>query len=122
MPWKSKAVESERRMCYRDNHREEEATRGKRHYRKHRTQRTNLISWIEDKYTGVPCLDCDGVFHWVAMDFDHRPEEEKSFGIATKGTLVVSSKNISMIMKEINKCDLVCSNCHRVRTWVKRDK
>ncbi len=117
---KNYEVIAERRMRYRDNHRKEEASRSTRHYRKHKKQKTNLISWIKDKYTGVPCLDCNGVFHWVAMDFDHRPEEMKSFGIATKGTLMATPKNISMVMKEISKCDIVCSNCHRVRTWVER--
>ena len=120
MPWKDKAVELERRMCYRDNHRKEELTRAMRHYRKHKKQRTNIISWVEDKYKDVPCMDCGGVFVWCAMAFDHRPEEKKSFGIATKGTLVATPERISMVMKEIGKCDLICSNCHCVRTWVTR--
>jgi hypothetical protein len=120
MPYKDKAVGAERHMAYRDTHREQEASRSQKHYRKHKKHRSNIISWVEDKYTGVPCMACDGVFDWVAMDFDHRPEETKSFGIATKGTLVVSPKNIAMLMKEIDKCDLICSNCHRVRTWRER--
>jgi hypothetical protein len=117
MPYKDKAVGEERSMCYRDNHRVEEKARANKHYKKHKENRSNIISWLEDKYTGVPCMDCDGVFDWVAMDFDHRPEETKSFGLATKGTLVANPENIAKIMKEVDKCDLICSNCHRVRTW-----
>lgn len=60
----------------------------------------------------VPCMDCGGTFDPVCMDFDHRPGETK---IANVGTLVHSSMEV--VVREIAKCDVVCANCHRLRTY-----
>jgi hypothetical protein len=58
-----------------------------------------------------PCADCGGLFHFSAMDFDHA-RGAKVFTIAQK-----KFKTIEAILDEVAKCELVCSNCHRVRTW-----
>lgn len=59
-----------------------------------------------------PCKDCGNCYHPVAMDFDHRPGEAKVKDVA-------KMKTFAAIDAEVTKCDLVCSNCHRVRTWVR---
>lgn len=61
-----------------------------------------------------PCKDCGNVYHPWCMEFDHRGE--KSFGIAQ----VARWKKWSKVLKEIEKCDLVCANCHRLRTFSRR--
>lgn len=61
-----------------------------------------------------PCMDCGGTFHFVAMDFDH-VRGEKLFSLG-----VVQGHSVEKIMAEIAKCDVVCSNCHRIRTWKRR--
>lgn len=58
-----------------------------------------------------PCQDCGNCFPPECMDFDHRPGEVKSFGVG-----VIRSYSWKRIEQEIAKCDLVCANCHRVRT------
>lgn len=63
-----------------------------------------------------PCADCGGVFDPVCMDFDHRPGEVKLFGIGGK-----NSMSLERFLAEAAKCDVVCSNCHRIRTFRKRD-
>jgi hypothetical protein len=61
-----------------------------------------------------PCVDCGGSFPRECMDFDHVPGRgEKSFNISRATADGVSIKKI---MTEISKCDLVCANCHRIRT------
>jgi hypothetical protein len=60
-----------------------------------------------------PCTDCGGRFPAVAMDFDHLPGCVKLFTIG-RNTCKHSLYNI---MEEIKKCELVCANCHRVRTF-----
>lgn len=62
-----------------------------------------------------PCVDCDGTFHCVAMDFDHRDPALKLFTIS-RGLMT----SMDALLAEIAKCDLVCANCHRVRTHIKR--
>jgi hypothetical protein len=64
--------------------------------------------------TGNPCMDCGESFHHVAMDFDHRTGEDKR---AQVSHLQKHGASIDVILAEIAKCDLVCANCHRVRTY-----
>lgn len=62
-----------------------------------------------------PCMDCGNKFHFAAMDFDHRGEDEKLGNVSR----MVSLGSKKKILEEVAKCDLVCSNCHRVRTWTR---
>lgn len=48
------------------------------------------------------------------MDFDHRDPAEKSFNISTA---IPSGKGYERVLVEAAKCDIVCANCHRERTW-----
>ena len=57
-----------------------------------------------------PCLDCGQSFPPECMDFDH-VRGEKLFGIGQMG-----QRQQHFILAEIAKCDLVCANCHRIRT------
>lgn len=65
-----------------------------------------------DEIKSRPCADCGGVFPPYVMDFDH-VRGEKLFNIALK----VDGSGLPRLLAEIAKCDVVCSNCHRVRTW-----
>lgn len=66
----------------------------------------------------APCKDCGDSFPSVCMDFDHLPGSTKRKAVAE----LVNSADYSVksIFDEINKCELVCSNCHRIRTWISR--
>ncbi len=77
---------------------------------------TSIQGWLIKKYGGIPCMDCNGVFPFIAMDFDHRPEEKKEFNIGRFGQYTATPERLSKLMKEVSKCDLVCANCHRIRT------
>lgn len=61
----------------------------------------------------APCTDCGGRFPSECMDFDHIDASQK---VASISDLVFQAKPIEVILAEIDKCELVCSNCHRVRT------
>ena len=90
-----------------------------RHYRKNKQAYINRASRSREevksrmrKYkTENPCMDCGNFFHFSAMDFDHRPGELKRFQIGSEFSTWART------LAEIAKCDLVCANCHRVRTW-----
>ena len=60
-----------------------------------------------------PCCDCGRMFPAECMDFDHRDWDSKTNNV---GTMVSHGHNKEKIWAEIAKCDLVCSNCHRIRT------
>ena len=60
-----------------------------------------------------PCIDCGNSFLPCAMDFDHVKGKTDNIG----RMMCRSFKNI---VKELKKCELVCANCHRIRTWKRR--
>lgn len=70
-------------------------------------------AFIREYKESNPCVDCDGFFHFSAMDFDHITEEKK----LAVSRLAGQSYSIETLLKEMSLCELVCSNCHRVRTW-----
>jgi hypothetical protein len=59
-----------------------------------------------------PCMDCGGRFPPFVMDFDHRDGVTKIGNVAR----LLRSWPWDRLQTEIDKCDLVCSNCHRIRT------
>ena len=62
------------------------------------------------------CADCGYDKHPAALDFDH-VRGTKDFGIG-EGIL---HRRWEVILNEIAKCDVVCANCHRIRTAERRD-
>lgn len=60
-------------------------------------------------------MDCGKKYPPYVMDFDHRDRRTKIAGINQMINLHSYSKD--KILIEINKCDLVCANCHRIRTY-----
>ena len=62
-------------------------------------------------YKGGKCFDCGGTFPQCCFHFDHRNPWQKSFGISRE-----IDKPIAELMIEADKCDLVCANCHAIRT------
>jgi hypothetical protein len=80
-----------------------------------RQQRERNYVWYFALKDGRPCTDCGGVFHPVAMQWDHRPGAAKLGDVAT-----LQRGRRSLLLAEIAKCDLVCANCHAVRTYIRR--
>ena len=83
---------------------------------------------VRDKAKSVPCQDCGGIFPPCCMDFDHREGEEKHRRLTHKENgykkmpTAVGSLSTKAFLLEIKKCDVVCANCHRIRTEKRRDK
>lgn len=63
-----------------------------------------------------PCTDCNKIYPPFVMDLDH-VKGEKKFTIAS---VMRNSVPDDVLMEEIMKCELVCSNCHRLRTYNRR--
>lgn len=65
-----------------------------------------------------PCVDCKFVpLVPDQMDFDH----VRGTKITDIARLVARGVSIKKIQEEIDKCDLVCANCHRLRTAIRRN-
>jgi hypothetical protein len=107
-------------MPYTDPEKNKEATRRSRlthseKYRMYSCRKYRARLELIQRLKLGPCVDCGRHFHPVCMDFDHRPSEIKLFPVSDCG-----KRSIESIMTEIAKCDLVCSNCHRLRGWQRR--
>jgi hypothetical protein len=64
-----------------------------------------------------PCHDCGGSFPVCCMDFDHRIGTIKVYNL---GSMFAHHYSMELIESELEKCDLVCANCHRIRTRDRR--
>lgn len=73
--------------------------------------------WFESYKDNKQCADCGETFRYWMLDYDHR--EDKLY---KPGHLKKTLKSRETIMKELAKCDLVCSNCHRIRTWKRQQE
>lgn len=61
-----------------------------------------------------PCVDCGKTFPSCAMQFDHVRGEK-----VDKVSNLVNAPRL-LLEAEIAKCDLVCGNCHKIRTHTRR--
>lgn len=62
------------------------------------------------------CVDCGFKGHPAALEFDHIPGTEKKFNIGEE----IGNKSREVLWEEIAKCDVVCANCHAIRTATRR--
>jgi hypothetical protein len=68
-----------------------------------------------DEFKIKPCVDCELCFPPVAMDLDH-----------VRGEKILEISNMGhyprwKVIKELEKCDVVCANCHRIRTRIRAE-
>jgi hypothetical protein len=81
--------------------------------RRDRTRR--LKDWVRELKSSQPCEDCGGRFHWAAMTYDHLPGHAKRGNVSD----LTASGYRGVLINEIAKCDLVCANCHALRTYIR---
>jgi len=62
------------------------------------------------------CADCRQEFPYYVMQFDHRDPATKNYVV----TQMVGRAGKDKILAEVAKCDVVCANCHRERTYQRR--
>jgi hypothetical protein len=98
------------KMCMREDLRE--------HYQRNKLDyavrskevRYRLRQFIKTLKETTPCADCGVFYPSYVMDFDHK------FDKRALVSEMVSMGSMKKLKEEIAKCDIVCSNCHRIRT------
>jgi hypothetical protein len=78
-------------------------------------QKAYLAQYLRDLKTKTPCVDCGINYPYYVMDFDHVRGQKHANVMELVSTL--SKKRIDL---EIAKCEIVCSNCHRIRTHMRK--
>jgi hypothetical protein len=82
---------------------------------KERNQRykKEVDKWVRDLKSNTSCADCKKTYHWFQMDFDH-VKGNKDRAVST---MIAQKVSLRRIQLEIEKCELVCANCYRLRTY-----
>jgi len=109
-------------MAYRNI--EDQRAASRRHYLENKVQyldrnklyRQKIQQFIQQVKSSTPCADCGTKYPYYVMDFDHLDGKNKVNTI----NYLASTGRIGAVKSEIQKCELVCANCHRIRTHNRR--
>ncbi len=113
-PWKDKKAGKRTAEC-----KECQVKRRRSFYLRHKNQelarnldrKKQQIEWFQQYKIGLRCVRCGYDKHPAAIDFHHRDPQTKQFNISRMPHEGYSQKRI---LNEIKKCDIICSNCHRI--------
>jgi len=72
----------------------------------------SIIKQIKNE---IPCHDCGVQYPYYVMDFDHMDPDLKSYNISD----MIKTHTTAKLIEEIEKCQVVCANCHRERTYLR---
>jgi len=73
------------------------------------TARRKKLKKMAIEYKGGKCIFCGYNKCNDALDFHHLNSKEKEFGLSVRGL----TRSWKKIKEELDKCILVCANCHR---------
>jgi len=83
----------------------------KERFRKHNQKNRNRASeYIQEAKKGKSCCKCGYDKHHAALEFHHIDPSTKVLEVAA----MVRTYGLEKIKEEIDKCILICSNCHRI--------
>jgi hypothetical protein len=89
-------------MPYKDKEKQKKSGRNSKHRKR---------EWLNEYKSNLVCELCGYHTHVAAIEFHHKNPEEKVKSISKMMNQNSSKENI---MKEIQKCMAVCSNCHAI--------
>lgn len=104
MPYKNPEDQRASERRYYAAHREQALEKQRRH-------RAALKLHVNGIKASTPCTDCGVSYPYYVMDFDHVRGEK----IGDLNRLVATGRK-ALVLAEMEKCELVCANCHRERT------
>ena len=81
-------------------------------------RRIKLRSWLDDYRKSLVCERC-GFADYRALEFHHHVRGRKDFNVAD---MIRSGLSIERMTSEIGKCAVLCSNCHQIEHYEKRNK
>ena len=74
--------------------------------------------WLAEYKKNLLCSQC-GENHPACLEFHHVDRTKKDFALSTAANRGYSMEKIKM---EIEKCIILCSNCHRKFHWKEEEK
>lgn len=76
---------------------------------RNKRNREKIYDWYVEYKSTLKCSRCPEN-HPACLDFHHTDPKEKNVEISK---LIGNTFSVKYIMKEIKKCEVLCSNCHR---------
>jgi hypothetical protein len=80
---------------------------------RNKANRDQKLSILRQYKVEKGCKQC-GERHPACLHFHHRNKEDKQHGITE---MISQARSIKSIMSEIEKCDILCANCHAKEHW-----
>ncbi len=80
-----------------------------RYYNRIKSNNKRIKDWYHEYRQTLVCSVCPETRWWV-LEWHHLDMSQKDFNI---GDMTSNGYGIDTILGEINKCIVVCSNCHR---------
>jgi len=74
-------------------------------------RKLKIREYLNDFKKKSKCIEC-GYENPVALQFHHKNPKEKKYTISL---MVSQGYPIESIEKEIEKCDILCANCHLIK-------
>ena len=74
------------------------------------------IDYVRELKESTPCHDCGKKYPYAVMDFHHLNSDDKEFEI---NHMLRNTYSMKKILVEMEKCIILCANCHRIRTYRK---
>lgn len=76
-----------------------------------RDRRSLVVKFVQEYKQSRGCMDCKIMYPYWILEFDHVRDEK----VGNVGAMV-KTHSLEAVKLELEKCDVVCSNCHRDRT------
>lgn len=92
-----------------DGQREKTRARG-------RDSRNRIRKYIQEVKQSQVCTDCKEDYPYWVLEFDHIADDK----LFTIGKFQDTTTDLEKIKQEIEKCEVVCANCHKNRTHMRR--
>ena len=83
-----------------------------RHLQKQKARRNANGKFVHEYKLKHPCMEC-GEADPIVLEFDHRDPKIKCFAISQG---CADQRSIEPLKAEMDKCDVLCANCHRRKT------
>ena len=117
---KGNGLQSQCKLCFTIHHRRYYETHKDKYFAKNRLNKNRQRDGLKKILLAAkdrPCQDGGGNFHPWVMELDHR---EDTIKVEAVSNLVGRGCTDEKLLNEIAKCDVVCANCHRMRTYLRR--
>jgi len=88
------------------------------YYSQKQKRKKSLQDWYIKYKENLECSQCKNDDYRV-LDFHHMDSTKKLFNVSEMAN---AGHSIEKIKKEIEKCIVLCSNCHRIETYNSRNK